>query len=197
MLQSMDADDDAFVLINTSGTGKVFILKEDGQKEEIKHANVARTDRVSIGDYETVVAELIAKVKNATEVFISYSHHDTKRAQKIGDFLSRHGLRVWRDHRLEVARPYDDQIEAQLKSARCIVVLWSTESVKSSWVKAEAQFAHDRRVLVPVFIENEVEVPLLYRRIQGAFVTNWGTNEVDDQLAHLAKKIDSFLRISR
>jgi len=33
---------------------------------------------------------------------------------------------------------FDDVIEQNLDAAKCVIVLWSRESVKSKWVKTEA-----------------------------------------------------------
>jgi hypothetical protein len=189
-------DGRTFDLMNISSTGKVFIL-EDGQKKEIKHKAVVREDWVSIGAYETDVAELINQADNAFHVFISYSRRDVDRARTIGDFLTNYGLRVWRDNLLEIAKPFDDQLQDRINSTRCVLVLWSTESVKSDWVKAEANLAFKRHVLVPVFIEEGVEPPLLFQQIHGQFVTKWDTEEEIRELGDLARKIDSFLQIAR
>ena len=44
-------------------------------------------------------------------------------------------------------------IEAALREARCVIVVWSTNSVNSSWVRTEADEAQRRGVLVPALLE--------------------------------------------
>jgi hypothetical protein len=63
-------------------------------------------------------------------------------------------------------------IEEALTNAKCVIVLWSRESVQSQWVKAEASEAAKRRVLVPI-LADEVKIPLEFRRIQSARLIDW------------------------
>jgi hypothetical protein len=76
-------------------------------------------------------------------VFISYSHQDRKQAEELQAKLEAAGLKVWRDPRLddEAGKPYPDSIDAAIKSARRVIVLWSHNSIRSRWVKAEAERA--------------------------------------------------------
>lgn len=74
-------------------------------------------------------------------VFVSYARPDEPRAACVADALKAHGFEVWRDDELPVHRAYADVIEERLKSAKAVVVLWSTESAKSQWVRSEADAA--------------------------------------------------------
>ncbi len=60
----------------------------------------------------------------------------------------RKGIAVWRDDKLPAHRAYADVIEERLKSARAVVVLWSAETVKSQWVRAEADVARGSGTLI-------------------------------------------------
>lgn len=53
-----------------------------------------------------------------------------------------------------------------------MVVLWSTHSVESEWVKNEAAVATERGVLVPALLDN-VKLPLEFRRKQTADLIGW------------------------
>jgi hypothetical protein len=55
---------------------------------------------------------------------------------------------------------------------RCMVVLWSTHSVDSDWVKEEAEEARALGKLIPVLIE-PVKPPVGFRSIQAADLTDW------------------------
>jgi hypothetical protein len=55
---------------------------------------------------------------------------------------------------------------------RCMVVLWSTHSVDSDWVKEEAEEARALGNLIPVLIE-PVKPPVGFRSIQAADLTDW------------------------
>jgi hypothetical protein len=130
-------------------------------------------------------------------VFISYSRQDRDRSRIIAQFLSDRSLRVWWDDQLQVARPFDEQLEQQIKQARSVIVLWSEHSIKSQWVRAEAGLALDRNVLIPVFIDN-VEAPLLFRQIQGHFATAWNDSAaLRDQLTELGRHVAGFLRLEQ
>lgn len=106
------------------------------------------------------------------DVFISYSSADRERAHKVASSLEAHGWTVWWDRKLIVGQAYDQAIERELEIARCVVVLWSKEAIRSDWVKNEAAFAAERDVLVPALIDN-VKLPLEFRRKQTADLINW------------------------
>ncbi len=189
-------DDVTFELIDVGSSNGVFLLR-DGQYAAIRFERVGLADQIAIGTVKASVAELLAQVGVHPEVFVSYSREDADRSRTIADYLSNHGLRVWRDNQLKIAKAYDEQLEEQLKAAKSILVLWSQHSVKSQWVRAEAGVGLDRGVLIPTFIE-PVEPPLLFRSIQAHFVTDWDSEErLQAQLAELAQKIDVFLGITR
>jgi hypothetical protein len=62
--------------------------------------------------------------------------------------------------------------QAQLNAARCVIVVWSKESVRSRWVKTEAAVAVERDCLVPLSID-DAPIPLEFRRIQIAMMQGW------------------------
>jgi len=57
-----------------------------------------------------------------------------------------------------------DVIDEELEKAKAVIVLWSPTSVKSDWVKGEAQTAHESAKLVPIKIA-ECKLPINYRSI--------------------------------
>jgi hypothetical protein len=67
---------------------------------------------------------------------------------------------------------WDEVIERQLNDSRSVVVLWSTDSVCSDWVKTEAAEAVRRGILVPLLIE-PVQIPLEFRRVQTLDLSDW------------------------
>jgi hypothetical protein len=106
------------------------------------------------------------------DVFISYARTDREKARQLAKLLEEQGLSVWWDREIVPGQRFDEVIEQEIDSARCIVVLWSQESTASSWVKAEAAEGARRNALVPVLVE-AVQIPLEFRRIQTANLTHW------------------------
>lgn len=184
-----------FELIDNSAAHGVYVLGQSGPVR-VQRERVELDTKVLIGDYETTVGDLLAQAGIHPDVFVSYSHEDRDRSNRIASFLTARGLRMWWDDRLAVAVPFDDQLEDRLTKARCVAVLWSRHSVRSQWVRAEAGVALERGVLIPVFID-DIEAPVLFRQIQGHFVTAWNTPALDEQLDQLAHKITVFLSRAR
>jgi hypothetical protein len=59
-----------------------------------------------------------------------------------------------------------------LNSARCVIVLWSKDSVSSRWVKTEAAEGAARGILVPALID-KARIPLEFKRIEAADLSDW------------------------
>jgi tetratricopeptide (TPR) repeat protein len=98
-------------------------------------------------------------------VFVSYASQDRDRVQPIVDALQRAGWSVWWDRAISGGAAFDRAIEEAIDEARCIVVVWSAQSVESEWVRTEANEGLERGVLVPVAID-AVRPPLAFRRTQ-------------------------------
>ncbi len=107
------------------------------------------------------------------DVFISYSSRDREVARRYAEGFASRGWRVWWDQHITPGGQYDEQIVEALQSARCVVVLWSTASAASMWVKNEAAEAVTRQNLIPVLIEAGVTIPFEFRRLQAADLTRW------------------------
>jgi hypothetical protein len=107
-----------------------------------------------------------------TDVFISYASEDRDRAGKLASALSALGWSVWWDRKIITGQAFDQAIERELETAKCVVVLWSQHSITSEWVKTEAAVASERGVLVPAFIDS-VKLPLEFRRKQTADLIDW------------------------
>jgi hypothetical protein len=106
------------------------------------------------------------------DIFISYAREDRERAGRIAGVLESCGWSVWWDHKILTGQAFDEAIERELEAAKCVIVLWSRESIGSEWVKNEAAFAAERGVLVPALIDR-VKLPLEFRRRQTADLVEW------------------------
>ena len=64
-------------------------------------------------------------------VFLSYASEDRQTAAAIARAIEHHGFTVWWDVDIPAGVHYPESIESALKSAGCVVVLWSSHSVGS------------------------------------------------------------------
>jgi len=87
------------------------------------------------------------------DIFISYAREDRKLAKELAEALKAQGWKVWWDRVIPSGKTFDEVIEQAIDDAKCIVVLWSKISVKSSWVRTEAAEGAERGILVPIQIE--------------------------------------------
>src|SRR5262245_26006322 len=101
------------------------------------------------------------------DIFISYARKDRARVRPLADALSAQGWSVWWDRQIPAGRTFDQVIAEALGSARCVVVVWSKESVASNWVREEAEEGRRREILIPVLFDN-ARPPLGFGRIQAA-----------------------------
>ena len=127
------------------------------------------------------------------KIFVSYTHEDHARAKLISDGLSARGWSVWWDRTIPPGRTFDDVIEEALDEAQCVVVLWSTTSVTSNWVRAEAAEGARRQILVPALLDN-VKIPLEFRRVQAANLTNWNGDQGDADFEQFVRSISRLAR---
>src|SRR5262249_41526888 len=84
------------------------------------------------------------------DIFIRYSKADHALALKLSAFLEAEGWSVWWDKSLGAADLYRDEIMKQLAAARTVITIWTENSVKSDWVRAEAGRAKADGKLIPV-----------------------------------------------
>lgn len=112
------------------------------------------------------------------DVFISYSREDRAAAQHFAECFAQEGFSVWWDAALHSGETFDEVIEAELKAAKAVVVLWSPRSVTSRWVRAEATLADRRNKLAPVIIE-PCDRPIIFELTHTADLTAW-TGEITD-----------------
>ncbi len=112
-------------------------------------------------------------IKSAmSDIFLSYKSEDRERAKIIAKALEQQGYSVWWDRIIPPGKTFDQVIEEALDAAKCVIVLWSRQSVVSDWVKNEAREGVRRRVLVPVLID-DVKIPFEFRHIQAASLVDW------------------------
>ena len=127
-----------------------------------------------------------------SDIFLSYHSSDRRIAQMFADGLEAHGWSVWWDREIPLGKSYDQVIEAELTAARCAIVLWSREAVRSRWVRAEASAAAGRERLVPVMIE-DADIPLEFEQIQTAMLVGWAGDTTNPEFTRLIQAIRQLL----
>ena len=107
-----------------------------------------------------------------TGIFLSYASVDLKRARKLAKALEARGWSVWWDRKLPPGMNFSREILKQRSAARCVVVLWTKNSIESEWVEEEAHRAKKRECLVPVLLD-DVEIPFGFGTRQAAGLIDW------------------------
>ena len=113
-----------------------------------------------------------------TDIFLSYARHDQSIARMFADSLVLEGFTVWWDASLRSGETFDEVIEKELRDAKAVVVLWSTRSVASRWVRAEATLADRRNKLVPAMIE-ACDRPIIFELTHAADLCDWAGDTSD------------------
>tara|TARA_R110000787_G_scaffold286372_1_gene404472 strand:+ start:1429 stop:3102 length:1674 start_codon:yes stop_codon:yes gene_type:complete len=115
-------------------------------------------------------------------VFLSYSRADRQKAQQVAAALEEDGLTVWWDKVLKAGQTYDEVTEGMLRNADVVVVLWSTVSVKSKWVRAEATLGERYSAVIPAMIET-ADRPILFELTQTADLIGWDGDRSEQRWA--------------
>jgi hypothetical protein len=127
-----------------------------------------------------------------SDIFISYARADKERAELLAEVFSREGWSVWWDREIPPGKSFDETIETALNSARCVIVLWSKDSVSSRWVKTEAAEGAARGILIPALID-KAQIPLEFKRIEAADLSDWLGISPHSEFDQLLKTVASIL----
>jgi hypothetical protein len=127
-----------------------------------------------------------------SDIFISYHNEDRPGAQMLAQALGGCGWSIFWDRKIPIGKTWPETIGRELDDARCVVVLWSKTSIKSDWVREEAEHAKQRGVLVPVLIDN-VLPPIGFRTIQAADLVGWDTTNPTESFRSLISDIGGLI----
>jgi formylglycine-generating enzyme required for sulfatase activity len=113
-----------------------------------------------------------------SDIFLSYASEDRDRVRPLAEALIQEGWTVFWDRIIPVGETWNDMLEEELEAARSLLVLWSKNSIKSKWVKIEANEGLRKGVpLFPLLLDGVLS-PLAFRDIQAADFSRWdGTTE--------------------
>jgi adenylate cyclase len=126
------------------------------------------------------------------DVFVSYARSDKARVAPLVAAIEAQGWSVWWDPAIDAGQQFDDQIEAELKAARAVLVVWTTTSAGSRWVRGEAREAADRGTLVPVRFDG-VSLPMDVRAIHTTELDGWGEDTASPQFQSLLRALTAMV----
>ena len=124
------------------------------------------------------------------DVFISYQSQRRRAAEHFAEILKHYGLNVWFDYQLIKGNDFAQQIESKIRSAKSLVVLWCSRSVKSDWVREEVFLAKKLEILIPVKIEN-CELPFGFALADTIDISGWDGGARSYQLDELIDAIEN------
>jgi queuine/archaeosine tRNA-ribosyltransferase len=121
------------------------------------------------------------------DVCIIYSRNEEHLLPALEKALSP-GWSVWWDK--TVTGDFRLAIEAAIKSAKCVIPIWSSSSRLSRIVIDEANLATQNKIpLLPVMLDKSVPPPLGFGSIDGVQLYNWNGEQDHPGLAKLRDKL--------
>jgi hypothetical protein len=110
------------------------------------------------------------------EIFFSYAREDAPRVEVIARCLENHGWSVFWDRRIPSGKQWHEVLSSALARADWVIVAWSAASLKSGFVRDEAQVGLERNRLLPVLLD-DVRPPLGFGQVQAANLTAFDGDE--------------------
>lgn len=89
-----------------------------------------------------------------TDVFISYSQRAPAPTAALAAALVERGYAPTYDVNLLPGDVFGAVIDEQIDAAKAVITIWSLPALKSTWVPAESQRAHDKKKLISVRTED-------------------------------------------
>ena len=128
------------------------------------------------------------------DIFLSYTNADLPRVVPLVQALEGHGWSVWWDRdRMLLGRAVAQSVETALEATKCVIVVWSSQSVTADWIRAEANAGRQRGILVPVLLDIEARLPAGFRRVPMARLHDWPGTEPHPGLRRLVKAVSALL----
>jgi len=121
-----------------------------------------------------------------TTVFLSYAHDDRVKAQRLAAALTQRGFVVWWDGLIEGGAQFARLIREALEAADAVIVLWSTNSIESDWVRDEAAQGRERHRLIPLSLDGSLP-PLGFRQYQTIDLSTWRGRADASQIDAIAR----------
>lgn len=122
------------------------------------------------------------------DIFLSYAKEDKNFVILLSNALKKEGFDVWWDIEIPTGKTFNSVIENAIENSKCVIVLWSKQSITSEWVHEEASEGKKRNILIPLRIE-DVEIPLGFRIRQTADLIGWNKNSSDPSFQRILEDI--------
>ncbi len=122
-------------------------------------------------------------------VFLSYAREDAPKAKSLAGLLERAGHDVWWDRHIRSGSEFAGAIEEALKRADAVLVLWSENSVRSSWVRDEAAEGRDSGRLIAAVLDDS-RPPMGFRQFQSTDLSGWTGRGMPKQVGELTGAIE-------
>jgi TIR domain len=122
------------------------------------------------------------------DIFLSYANEDRELVSSIAKRLVSRGYSVWWDHHLVGGAQFRDVIHEQLRAAKAVMVMWTRNSIRSSWVKDEADEALRLNKLIPLRMDElpMTDILLGLRSVHVTAMSDFG--EILRTVRYLGKK---------
>lgn len=127
--------------------------------------------------------------RRLARIFLSYARDDVDAAKQLASCISDAGHDVWWDRHLHAGSRFAAEIDQALKDAEAVVVLWSSNSIKSAWVQDEAAEGLESGRLVPVSLA-AAKPPLGFRQFQTIDLGQWSGGGSPDAIDELLEAIE-------
>src|ERR1700679_1887929 len=101
------------------------------------------------------------------DIFISYAQADRDWVKILARAFEAEGFSVWWDMKVLPGDEFGDIVVREIAASKCVVVVWSKNSVGSDWVYGEADEARRAKKLIPV-LKDQVPPPTAFRRVHTA-----------------------------
>jgi serine/threonine-protein kinase len=127
---------------------------------------------------------------SAADIFVSYKAEDRGRVKPLVTALEAEGFSVWWDAHIGGGTNWHQDIEQHLKSAKCVLVAWTSGSVghEGHFVRDEARRAQRRGVYLPVCLD-AVDPPLGFGEIQALSLQGWKGSRSDRRFRAVADAV--------
>ncbi|MDR1966592.1 MAG: TIR domain-containing protein [Synergistaceae bacterium] len=100
------------------------------------------------------------KLDDESFAFVSYDHEDSGAVFPVIEKVSAGGYAIWYDKGINISSTWSDEIALAIMRCKIFIVFISKNSVSSSYVRSEIEFALNNRTrIVPVYLDGQEILP--------------------------------------